>query len=1219
MDIIRWAINKPVSVSVGVLLVVLFGLIGLTAIPIQLTPTVDRPIITVTTAWPGRSPQEVVDEVTRKQEEQLKNVSNLKTMRSISRQGGNEVTLEFYIGSNINRALQEVSDSLRQVEDYPEEVDEPAIKAAEGAAENAIAWIIIDLDPAVKAQYPDFDISTIYTAMDREVKPYLERVDGVAEVNIYGGREMEIQVKLDQTRLALRSLTHAQVIDAIQRENRDVSAGTIAEGKRDIRVRVLGRFTDTAQVLDTVVAYRDGKPVYVRDIGEVDLGHQKARGFVRSLGEPCLAMNVIRQSNANVMTVMEDVRGRLEEVRAEILPRLHPVVGPHLRMRQVYDETTYIDSAVELVLGNLWKGGLLAIIVLVVFLRSARATGVIAMAIPISVIGTFLVILAAGRTLNVISLAGLAFATGMVVDNAIVVLENIVRRRALGDPPALAVYRGAREVWGAILASTLTTVCVFIPILTIREEAGQLFFDLSLAMAVAVVNSLVVAITVVPAACNILFGTRRVGTVDRSEKGSEKKPSRFSQLFGIVPLFARFAAAVAGFVHWLITGWRSWTLRPVAIIVLAAGSIFGAYYLAPPLDYLPPGNRNLVFGGLLIPPGLSVEQQREIAQSIESKIKPYVEADLDDPASLEKLPPIRRFDKPNDPFDPMPVDNFFIGAFQGGMFVGGTSQDPQVVIPVGSLFTNAMTSIPDSFGGAQQSSIFGRGVGGGNTIDLEISGPDIRRVTAAAQMMLGIAGGKYGWGSVRPDPANFNLTQPETRVRVNDLGRELGLRTADVGVAVRGLFDGAFAGEYILDGRNIDIMVLPEGGRLETLDRLTQIPVATPAGPVVPLSSVVEIVPARAEQEIQRIEELPAVTLRIQPPQDSRLEDVMAQIREEIIGPATQAGLIDRTMRIRLEGTAAKLDEVKASLFGAAPTGDSGPITTVLNVVSAVIAAAGIAVAAFCLVRSGRRRSGSFVYGAIGALLMALIVGGALFSIGQAPQLLTARFIWALLVTYLLMCALFESFLYPLVIMFSVPLAVVGGFLALKIVHDWTVRMETIAPQQLDVLTMIGFVILIGTVVNNAILVVEQTLNFMVPGKAGEAFEGDEALPPMLAIKESVRTRLRPIFMTALTTLGGGLPLVLAPGAGSEMYRGLGAVVCGGLLVSTIFTLLLVPLTLSLVFDMKRGLQGALGFSTEIGRRAFRPDQAAAQTVAAGRLSGDGMARGPSGGNGSQN
>ncbi|HYE01882.1 MAG TPA: efflux RND transporter permease subunit, partial [Phycisphaerales bacterium] len=634
-----------------------------------------------------------------------------------------------------------------------------------------------------------------------------------------------------------------------------------------------------------------------------------------------------------------------------------------------------------------------------------------------------------------------------------------------------------------------------------------------------------------------------------------------------------------------MTGWRAWSLRPVIIGVLAAASVVGAAKMAPPLDYLPTGNRNLVFGGLIIPPGYNVAQMTSIAERLEEKLGAYVKAGSD-PALLATLPPIPQMPMPGAPlFDPVGIDNFFIGSFGGGMFVGATSAEEQRVIPIGSLLTNAMNSIPGAYGGASQASIFGRGAGGGNTVNVEISGPRLERVTAAAQMIFGIAGGKYGFGrSVTADPNNFNLSQPETRLRLNARGRELGLTTRDAGEAVRALFDGAFVDDFRLGGETVDMVVLPLGGRkpgrLDYREQLASIPVATPSGRVVPLDTVVDVVQSEAPPQISRSEELPSVSVRVRPPQGMTVEDVMVELERDVVGAARQAGLIDQSMRVRLEGTAASLDEVRASLFGA-----TDPRATVTGwrrgviYVSWGLAALGVLAGVWVLVRSARMGRGAGVYGAIGVALLAVVIAGLLGGLAWQPQLATARFIWALAVTYLLMCAIFESFLYPLVIMVSVPLAMVGGFGGLAIVHEVTRRDLTQPTQNLDVLTMLGFVILIGTVVNNAILIVEQSLNFMDPARYGSA---DPPMPRLTAIREALRSRVRPVMMTTATTVGGMLPLVVAPGAGSEMYRGLGAVVLGGLIVSTIFTLVLVPLAFSLVLDMSESARAALSLGSGV-------------------------------------
>ncbi len=1185
MDIVRFAISRPVTVAVGVILVVMFGLIGVGAIPIQLTPTVDRPIIRVATTWPGRSPEEVIEEITKEQEEQLKGLAGLKSMKSTSNEGGNEITLEFFIETDIQRALQEVSDALRQVPEYPDDVDEPTITATEGDTESAIAWVIIDVDPAYAANFPDFDIATLEQAIDRDLKPFLERVEGVAEINVYGGREREVRVLVDNLKLAQRGLTHQDLLTAIRGENTNVSAGSISEGKRDYRVRVMGQYRSIDDVLNTVVAYRDTGPVFVRDVAEVEMGHEKRRGFVRSMGYPSIAINATRRTGSNVMEVMSGLRDRLEQAKRDVLPGLHPEVGPHLRLRQVYDETIYIDSAVSLVTGNLWIGGLIAAFVLILFLRSFVATGVISLAIPISVVGTFLILLAMGRTLNVISLAGLAFAVGMVVDNAIVVLENIDRHRRMGKSAARAAYDGGKEVWGAVLASTLTTVAVFIPVLTIQEEAGQLFRDISLAIVASVVLSLVVSITVIPAAC--------AKWLPASHEAGSRVGRAFQSLFGLAPLMGALNRELSRWLYWILTGWRAWTVRPAFIIALTVLSIIGSAMLMPPMDYLPAGNRNLVFGGLLIPPGYSVEQMEIIARGIEERVGEYVSVDPDDEAAIAALPPIPRSPGrdpktgeliPTPPFDPVGIENFFIGSFGGGMFCGATSTNDRVVIPVGTLLSSAMSGVPDSYGGASQSSLFGRGLGAGNTVDIEISGTDLPRVQRAADALFMAVGGdpKYGFQSVNTAPSNFNLPQQEWQITITRTGQELGLTTAAVGTAVRAMFDGVFAGDYRDAADTIDINVLPKGGRLAHKEQLADVPIATPRGPIVPVDSVVSAQRATAPQSILRIEELPSVIVSVRPPPGEPVEQVMRELDEKYLGALRAAGLIDSSMRVRLEGTAAQLEQVRAALLGPRPDPAHARAGWQRALIGStlLLGAAGVAAIVFAGVRFLSRRDPRLILGGVGLALFAAVLGAMAYGVGVNPELLTARFVWAIIVTYLLMAALFESFLYPFVIMFTVPLAIVGGFAGLSIVHYITATDPTIAAQNLDVLTMLGFVILIGVVVNNAILIVHQALNLMGLDRGGGVPEG-EPLPARRAIAESVRTRVRPVFMSTMTSVGGMLPLVIAPGAGSELYRGLGAVVVGGLLVSTIFTLLLVPMVFSLVFEMREG--AALLFARAAG------------------------------------
>lgn len=986
-------------------------------------------------------------------------------------------------------------------------------------------------------------------------------------MNVFGGREREARVLVDEFALAQRALNHLDVVNALRGENQNVSAGSIAEGKRDYRVRLVGQFSDPSQILDTIVAYRDGRAVFVRDVASVEVGYEKRSGFVRSFARPAIAINVIRQSESNVLEIMDELKVRIEDVREKILPNIGGesaagAVGSDLRLRQVYDETTYIRSSISLVTQNLWIGGSIAVIVLLLFLRNWRATGIIAIAIPISVVGTFLILLVTGRSLNVVSLAGLAFAVGMVVDNSIVVLENIDRRLKLGESTMVAAWRGGKEVWGAVLASTLTTVAVFVPILTIQEEAGQLFADIAIAIVGSVSFSLIVSVMVIPTACS------RWLKAEKDHHGIVKRV--LGGMFGLTALSNRLIGLLGQGLRWSMVGKAGWTVRPLVILVMTGASLWGAAVMMPPMDYLPAGNKNLVFGGLLIPPGLSIEAREGIANRIEEKVYPYAIADIDEPATMSSLDQIQMM--PGMPvFEPVPIGNFFIGAFGTSMFIGATSQDDQVVLPVGHLLTSSMSSIPDSFGGARQTSLFS-GLSSGGGISVEIAGPDLDRVNAAAAMMFGVGGAEFGYGNVSPNPANFSLEEQELQLVLNDRGRELGLTTQGMGVAIRGLFDGAFVGDYKIGSETIDLVVLPQGGRMDTLEQIKDVPISTPAGPVVPVDSVVDFVPTIAAQVIQRIEELPSVSIAVSVPETMAVGEAMAWIQENMIDAASDAGLIDRTMRVRLEGSAADLEQVRSSLLGSGNGEGDSRLAIMTAVAVSLLAILG---SGLVYVRGSRAKNPFVFYGVAGSLILGMIIAALAWSVVGHPELMTARMVWALLVTYLVMCALFESFLYPLVIMFSVPLAVVGGFGGLALVYKWSMMDPTRAPQKLDVLTMLGFVILIGVVVNNAILLVHQALNFMRGDEKDEI--NKEPMGPIDAIVMSVQTRIRPIFMSVLTSVGGMLPLVLIPGSGSEMYRGLGSVVIGGLLVSTVFTLLLVPMLFSLVMDMRRGVHSEVG------------------------------------------
>jgi HAE1 family hydrophobic/amphiphilic exporter-1 len=729
----------------------------------------------------------------------------------------------------------------------------------------------------------------------------------------------------------------------------------------------------------------------------------------------------------------------------------------------------------------------------------ARGALVVGLAIPTSIIGTFLILGMLGRSLNVISLAGLAFAVGMLVDNAIVVLENIYRRYAMGESPFTAAARATQEVWGAVVASTLTTVAVFVPVVFVQEEAGQLFQDIALAISAAVGLSLVVSVTLIPMASARLFGNRRNDELDEPDDsestdfektaaephGNGRPAHSVLQVAGSnagrnKPRGARAAerisraavAPISGFGSLfigLVTGINAWvlkgTIRRVAMVVaLVTASVGLSWALWPKVEYLPTGNRNLVFGILIPPPGYNIDQLTQMGEQVEAALRPYWDVDLKDSSVFQKKYP--------------PIADFFFVVRGRSVFLGLRSADPTRVGDLVGLVREVAGGLPGTFVVAKQSSLFEQGLTAGRTVDVEITGPDLVRLVQLGGQVFGSVRQEMPAAQAIPKPS-LDLSSPEVHVDPKLLqAAEMGVRTSDLGYMVNALVDGAYAGDYYLGASKIDLTIMGEEHFARQTQDVESLPVATPSGQLVPLGALADVDISSGPEQVNHRERLRAITIEVHPPPEMALEDAMGVIQEKIVGPMRAGGQLDGGYMITLAGTADKLrDTWKALQF---------------NV------------------------------------------------------------ILALLITYLLMAALFESWLYPLVIILTVPLGAVGGVLGLQLLNLFYL-------QPLDVLTMLGFVILIGTVVNNPILIVHQSLNHM----------REDGMSPRAAILESVRTRIRPIFMTTITTILGLLPLVLFPGAGSELYRGLGSVVLGGLLVSTIFTLFLVPTMFSLTMDAK--------------------------------------------------
>ncbi|MFQ5626433.1 MAG: efflux RND transporter permease subunit, partial [Methyloligellaceae bacterium] len=679
MNLIRTAIERPIAVVSVVLMVVMFGFVALQTIPIQLAPDVNRPVITVKTSWFGAAPAEIEREVVIRQEDALRGIGGLSQIKSTSERGRGRITMEFAVGTRMNRALLEVANRLDRVTGYPDEADEPTIKLA-GAEDSPIAWFIVTRAPGNTRPVEEFGDFVKDVIKDR-----IERVQGVGQVNVYGASEREIEVVIAPELLARYRLTVSDVLNVLRRNNAVMSAGDVDEGKRRYVVRTVGELNTLQNIRDVVLrSVRDAQAgglsrVTVNDIAKVRFAYKEAEAKIRLDGHAALAFNAERETGANVITTMDGIHAAIEELNER------QVLSQGLKLRQVYDETVYITSSVSLVRQNIWIGGTLAALILMLFLCSWRATVIVSLAIPVSVVGSFVAMAALGRSLNVISLAGLAFAVGMVVDAAIVVLENIFRLREKGRPAQEAAYRGAQQVWGAVLVSALTTVMVFIPVLVMQLEVGQLFRDIGVAISVSVLLSLLVSITVIPALSRKLLA---------GKAGQEKHAVMRVAIPGVDHFARGFVSSVLGFTA-LIT--RNKLAAVIVIFFTSAVCLAGAWAFLPKLEYLPEGNRNLMFGVLIPPPGYNLQTTTGIARRIEDEIKPFLKT-VSGPQDVEGQPP--------------KIDRFFFVAARARTFLGAAAVTPERVSELKPVLQKPVFKEPGTFAIISQRSIFGRGIGG---------------------------------------------------------------------------------------------------------------------------------------------------------------------------------------------------------------------------------------------------------------------------------------------------------------------------------------------------------------------------------------------------------------------------------------------------------------------------------------------------------------------------
>jgi multidrug efflux pump subunit AcrB len=1013
----RIALSNPVAVVVAGILIAIFGSISLSRLPIQMTPEIERPEISIGTRWRASAPNEIESEIIEPQEDVLRAIPGLLKMQSTASYGRGFINLEFAIGTDMNRALIEVMNRLNQVPRYPVDADEPTISVGANRFEKIIAWFAVKTKPGNTRpieSYQDFIDDTVVTR--------LERVPGVSQTGAFGGRSHEVRITFDPYKAANIGLDLTGVSSELG-SNADVSAGTNEVGRRQYTLRFSGKY-DVSALGELVLQWREGKPIRLKDIARIEMVMVDPTTILHQNGGPSIAVNVSPESGVNVLEVMTHLKAAVAELSANELDRAG------LTIYQDYDETVYITASIGMVRNNLLLGMTLAVVVLWWFLRKFRATLSVALSIPLCLFVSFMVLDFTGRTLNIISLAGLAFATGMVLDGAIVVLENIFRQREMGRDGNDASMRGVSQVWGALLASSATTVAIFMPVMFLENEAGQLFGDLAVTISAAVVASLLVAVTVLPtAAADWVKG-----------KGIEDRHREWWRWI------------TSHIMSWTDTPRKRWTW----VGTLTATPLLLALLLLPPADYLPEGRQNFIFGFLVAPPGQGIETaNREMMNVIDDRLKPYLEDG-----------------------HPLQLENYFLGTSRGfGTFIGGEAVDPDDIDDLIPVFNDEiMTGFPDTFGFMGRAPIFG-GARGGRQVDIDLSADSFESLLAAGRAGFFAVMKALPDAQIRPVPG-LELAEPEIRLIPDDRKiAEVGWNRSRMALVVQAMGEGAFLGEYFDGTRRYNVVLRAEDWY--TPEELAAIPVATASGEIQTIGELAQVTRTAGPSQIRRIDRKRTLTLEVSPPPTMPMEDAL-KIIEDQVAPAITASM-PQGGSITYRGTAEALDEALGSMAGS--------------------------------------------------------------------------FALAIVILYLLISALFRSFRDSLLVIMTIPMATVGGIIALRLMD---VALFAIGGQMMDLLTMIGFVILLGLVVNNAILLVY---------RARDAER--EGMSRRDAVESAVRLRLRPILMSTTTSIFGMMPMMLMPGSGTELYRGMATVIIGGMLISTLFTLILLPSLLRLNEEAK--------------------------------------------------
>lgn len=1008
MNLPRAAVSRPVTTVMVVLIAVLLGLIALARIPVDLLPDVETPAMNIQVEYRNASPQTLEELVTRVVEEAVASTPGLEEMRSESKEGESEVTLQFAWGTDVDAAANDVRDRLfSEVDELPEDAGRPRLRKFDSSdTPIMVLGIASPIDPVA-----------LRRLIDNRILYRVQQVPGVASAEVWGGPEREIQVNLDIAQVEALDLSLIEVRDALQAANRNLPAGSIELAGREIRLRTPGRIGSLEELGATVVAERAGSVIRVADIATLADTQMRDTRRIRINGEPGVRMAVRKQSGANTVEVSERVRAEVAVLNREF---------PQVAIAPFFESAGFIERAIANVARSLLYGSVLAVLVLLLFLGNPRATLVIATAIPVSLISTFALIYFAGYTINLMTLGGLALGVGLMVDSAIVVLENIMRRRhEAGEALDDSAVRGGAEVGPAIVASTLTTLAIFIPMLFARELTGQLFRELAVVVAFALACALLMALTLVP-----MLTARYVPA--RSGMAASSR-------------LARPTAALSARYERLQTRYRGLldgALRRPRTVIASAGGLFALAAAALPLigtEFMPASDEGQVRVDLEMPLGTTLDIMDAQTQRAEAIIRELVPERLSMVTSVESE--------------------------------SGTEADIEIELPpagerartsaeVAAALREAIDGLPDTTVRVRVNEPFymrwlRRDLSEGEALSVEVRGYDfdtLDRLTAQVEAALA---GVPGITDLRLPRTGG---EPQRLIAIDrERAADLGVSVEAVGTTVETAIAGATAGYFLDQGDEVRIVLKLADNRTIAPERILDLPVPARDGGTVPLGAVAALQASSGPPEIQRQDQ-------------QRRNVVFVNIAGRDLGSVVA--------------------DVQAAL-------DSIPLPSNYDI---------------ALTGEYEEQAATFRTMAVNVVL-------------------------ALLLVYMVMACLYESLRDPVIVMATVPMALIG-----------VVIMLLLTGTTLNAQSLVGCLMLIGIVVNNAILIVDQA-NLLQR-------QGSSALE---AVREAGRRRLRPILMTAATTMLALLPLAVGIGEGADSQAPLARAVIGGLLSSTLITLVVIP------------------------------------------------------------